>query len=116
MNKNNNVCYTGFNSVKTGNYTKKKYLESMNKNFKKECSVYMKSLKCKSCKKSIEMNTKEGRKQLKNKSYKMSKKTEDRLVKQISICKRCKNNKTKKCNLNNYILFSGAEIGKCEKI
>jgi hypothetical protein len=116
MNNNQTICYTGFNSVKSGNHTKKKYLEIMDRNFKKECSVYMKSLKCKSCKKSIEMNTKEGRKQLKNKSYKMSKKTEDRLVKQISICKRCKNNKTKKCNLNNYILFSGAEIGKCEKI
>ena len=110
------ICYTGFNSVKSGNHTKKKYLEIMNRNFKKECSIHMKSLKCKSCKKSIEMNTKEAIKQLKNKSYKMSKKTQDRLLKQISICKRCKNNKTKKCNLNNYILFSGAEIGKCEKI
>ena len=56
---NNKICYTGVNSVKTGNYTKQKYLEAMNKNFKKECSVRMKSLKCKSCIKSIEMNTKE---------------------------------------------------------
>ena len=44
----------------------------------------------------------------------MSNKTERKLVKQISKCKRCKNNKTKKCNLNNYLLFSGAELGKCE--
>jgi hypothetical protein len=119
MNKNNNICYTGFNSVKTGNYTKKKYLESMNKNFKKECSVYMKSLKCKSCKKSIEMNSKEVKKQinaqLKNKTYKMTNNTKKKLLKQLSKCKRCKNNKTKKCNLNNYLLFSGAELGKCKK-
>jgi len=40
----NNICYTGIGSVKTGNYTKKQYLEVMNKNFKNKCSVYMKSL------------------------------------------------------------------------
>ena len=118
MNKNN-ICYTGLNSVKTGNHTRKQYLEIMNKHFKKKCSVYIKSLKCKSCKKSIEMNSKEVRKQLnaqlKNKSYKMSNKTEKKLVNQISKCKRCKNNKTKKCNFKNYILYSGAEIGICEK-
>ncbi len=115
----NNICYTGIGSVKTGNHTKKQYLEVMNKNYKKECSVYIKSLKCKSCKKSIEMNTKRVKKlinaQLKNKTYKMSNKTEKKLLKQISKCERCKNNKIKKCNLKNYMLFSGAEFGKCEK-
>jgi hypothetical protein len=119
MNKNNNICYTGLKSVKTGNYTKQKYLEAMNKHFLKKCSVYIKSLKCKSCKKSIEMNNKEVKRQinaqLKNKTYKMTINTEKKLVKQISKCKRCKNNKTKKCNLNNYLLFSGAEWGKCEE-
>ena len=63
------------------------------------------------------MNSKEGKKQinaqLKNKTYKMSSKKEKELLNQISKCKRCKNNKTKKCNLKNYILFSGAEFGKC---
>lgn len=118
MNKNI-ICYTGVGSVKTGNHTQKQYLEVMNKNFKKKCSVYIKSLKCTSCKKSIKMNSQELKKQinakLKNKTYKMTINTEKKLLKQISKCKRCKNNKTKKCNLNNYILFSGAEFGKCEK-
>lgn len=113
----NNICYSGLNSVKTGNYTKKAYLEAMNKHFKKECSVYIKSLKCKSCKKSIEMNTKEIKKQinskLKNKTYKITKNREEKLLGQIVKCKRCKNNKTKKCNLKNYMLFSGADLGKC---
>jgi len=45
----------------------------------------------------------------------MSSKTEKKLLKQKNQCTRCKNNKTKKCNLNNYLLFSGAELGKCEK-
>ena len=118
MNKNN-ICYTGIGSVKRGNHTRKQYLEVMNKNYKKQCSVYIKSLKCKSCKKSTEINTKEVLKQLKaqfkNKTYKMSNKTERKILDQSSKCKRCKNNKTKKCNLNKYILFSGAEFGKCEK-
>jgi hypothetical protein len=118
MNKSNNICYTGLNSVKTGNYTKKTYLEAMEKNFKKECSIHLKSLKCKSCKKSIKMNSKEVRKQinakLKHKTYKMSNTTEKKILKQMSKCKRCKNNKTKKCNLNDYLLYSGAEVGKCE--
>ena len=48
---NNNICYTGIGSVKTGNHTKKQFLELMNRNLKKNCSVYIKSLKCKSCKK-----------------------------------------------------------------
>jgi hypothetical protein len=115
MNTNNIICYTGVGSVKTGNHTKKQYLEVMNKNYKKNCSVYIKSLKCKSCKKRIEMTKKLMNAQLKNKTYKMSNKTEKKLLKQISKCERCKNNKIKKCNLKNYILFSGAEIGKCEK-
>ena len=114
-----NICYTGVNSVKTGNYTKKAYLEAMNKYFKKECSTYFKSLKCKSCKKSIELNNKEVKKhinaQLKNKTYKMSTNTEKKIIKQLIKCIRCKNNNPKKCKLNKYLLYSGAELGKCEK-
>ena len=76
----NNICYTGVGSKEDGNHTKEEYLEVMNKNFKKKCAVYIKSLKCKSCKKSIEMNNKEIKKQinaqLKNKTYKMSNKRE----------------------------------------
>jgi len=45
----------------------------------------------------------------------MSNKTERKITKQLSKCERCKNNKTKRCNLKNYMLFSGAEFGKCEK-
>ena len=115
----NNICYTGIGSLKTGNHTKNQYLEVMNKNYKKMCSVYIKSVKCKSCKKSIEINSKEVKKQIKaqlqNKTYKMSNKTEENLLKQMNKCERCKNNKTRKCNLKKYILFSGAEFGKCEK-
>ncbi len=120
MNKDDNICYTGIHSVKSGNYTKKKYLETMNKHFKKECSVYIKSLKCDSCKKSIKMTSKEVKKVLKafikKKTYKTTKNTQQKILKQLNKCRKCKNTKTKKCNFKNYILYSGAEFGKCEDL
>ena len=51
---------------------------------------------------------------LKNKTYKMSKKTEEKLVKQIFKCVKCKKNKTQTCDVKKYIEFSGANPGKCE--
>ncbi len=115
-----NICYTGVYSRKSGKYTRKTYLALMNKHFKKQCAVHKKSLKCNSCKKSKEMFTKETmkhfKKQLKDKTYKVkwSKKTEEKLVKQMNKCKTCKNKNLKKCDFNDYILFSGAELGKCQ--
>jgi hypothetical protein len=111
-----NIFYTGVGARKSGNHTKKQYLQVMDKHFKKDCSVYTKSLKCKSCEKSIKMSTKEIKKQLKahfkNKTYKMTTKTEKKIVKQMDLCKKCKNNKTKKCDFDEYIDFSGAEPEK----
>lgn len=119
---NNNICYTGIGSLNRSNHTKKQFLHIMDSNFNKDCSEYIKSLKCNSCKKSLEMNTREVKKQIKiqknksirNKSYKMTKKTEKKLVKQILLCRKCKNKNTKKCSFNNYIKFSGANIGNCK--
>ena len=117
MTTNDTICYTGVGAKKSGNHTEKEYLEVMNKHFKKDCSQYIKSLKCKSCKKSIQMTGKEVKKiinaHLKKKTYKISKTQNKKLLNQISKCKRCKNKNTKKCNLKKYILFSGAEMGKC---
>ena len=115
----NNICYTGIGSKKSGNHTRRQFLQTMEKNFKKKCAVHMKSLKCNACKKSITMNSKEVRKQIqaqmKNKTYKMSKATEKRLVKQMKKCDKCKNRKLKKCSIDDYIIFSGAEYGSCEQ-
>ena len=117
MNKNNNICYTGVGSVKSGNHTRKKYTAVMNKFYKKECPMYIKSLKCKSCKKMKEMIKKIHKKTMKadlnNIPYKIQNKTQQKLLKQANNCIKCKKNTTKKCNLENYILFSGAEYGKC---
>lgn len=86
-----NICYTGIGSLKSGNHTKKQFLKIMNKDSKKECSIYNKSLKCKSCK-NIKMNIKNKIKmlQLKNKSYKITTKTERKLLKNMNRCNYCK--------------------------
>ena len=114
------ICYTGLGAKKNGDHTEEEYLDVMNKTFKQECSVYIKSLKCKSCKKSKKLNGKEIIKQLKaqskKKTYKMSKKTEEKFVKLMDKCTQCKYKKIKKCKLENYIEYSGAELGKCKKL
>jgi hypothetical protein len=112
MNKNN-ICYTGVGSIKSGNHTKKQYMKVMNKHFKNDCSVHIKSLKCKSCKEAKkQMQTMFNNASNKMTNNKMSNK-KTKLQKQMSKCEKCKNNNTKKCNLKNYLLFSGAEVGKC---
>jgi CBS domain-containing protein len=114
------ICYTGIGSRKNGNHSRKQYLNVMNKHFKKDCSKYFKSLKCKSCKKYKEMGSKTAKKfinaHLAKKTYKMSKKTEEKLVKQMEKCNSCKNKKTRKCDFKKYIEFSGANLGKCKDI
>jgi hypothetical protein len=111
------ICYTGIGSRKSGNHSKKQYLNIMNKHFKEDCSKYTHALKCKSCKKYKEMATRNAKKQMKvqlaKKTYKMSKKTEEKLAKQMKKCLLCRNKKTRKCDLKKYIEFSGAVLGKC---
>lgn len=107
---NKNIYYNGIGALKSGKHTEKEFMKIMNKEFKEKCAVHKKSLKCKPCKKSVEMTNKEVKKQLKNKTYKMSKKTEKKIVKQMDRCRRCKTKNTTKCDLEDYILYSGAEM------
>ena len=78
----------------------------MNKNYNKECSVYKKSLKCKACKK----YSKTYKITNKNKTYKIKKNDREKL---FMSCLRCKTKNLQKCNEKDYLLFSGAEMGKC---
>ena len=60
----------------------------MNTTSKKECYDYMKSIKCKSCKKSLEMDYNQAKKQKKAQlKNKMSNMTERKLIKQLNKCK-----------------------------
>ncbi len=117
MNKNmDNICYDGIGANKTGNHTRKQFLAIAN-TFKHECSRYVRSLKCKSCKKSRELNTKQVYKQInatrKNKIYKMSKKVEKKLLEYMHKCNQCKSKNLKPCTVDKYLAYSGATAGKC---
>jgi hypothetical protein len=115
----NTICYTGIGARKSGKHTVAQYLKVMDKTSLKDCPVYFKSLQCKSCKKKRELNNKLTKKYIKNKSYKMSKKTTKQLAELYLTCEKCKNKKTKKtkkCNLKKYIEYSGAVPGLCSKI
>jgi hypothetical protein len=42
-------------------------------------------------------------------------KKEAELVKQINKCNRCQSKNTRRCNFDDYISFSGAELGTCSE-
>ena len=96
MDKINIIRYTGFKARKDGNHTRKQFLSIMDKNFKKDCSTYIKSLTCKSCNKLKKM--------VKAKNF------NNQTMKQLAKCKKCKNTNTKQCDFKKYIEFSGAKI------
>jgi len=114
------ICYTGIGARKSGKHTKKQYLDVMNKNFTRSCATYTKTLKCKSCKKMRSMISGLLKKSIKaskkKKTYKMSKKSSSKLRNTAYNCKKCQNNKPKQCDLDDYILFSGAVKGECDKM
>ena len=111
-----NICYTGIGSL-GGNHTRKEFLDVMTKHFAQKCSQYTKSLNCKACKQVKKQTTNEVWKQIeahkKNKTYKISKRTENSIKKLRLKCDKCRNKNTRKCKLKEYIDFSGAEVGKC---
>jgi len=93
-----NIRYTGLGARKDGNHTRKQFLSIMDKNFKNDCSVYIKSLKCKSCKKLKKMVK--------------TKKFNNQTMKQLAKCKKCKNTNISQCDLKKYINFSGAIVSQ----
>ena len=107
-----NICYDGLGARKSGTHTRKQFLSIMDKQFGTKCSVYKKSLKCKPCKKYRQMVNKEARKTIRaaklKKMYIMSKKTENILLRHQKKCDTCKNKHTTKCDLKDYIEYSGA--------
>ena len=109
-----NICYTGVGSKKNGNYSLKNFFSLMEKNFKKECSRFLQSKKCKPCKKVKNMSKKYLKKMKSKKATSKSlDKYEKKLDKEILKCEKCKNKNNVKCNIKNYIDYSGAKYGRC---
>ena len=112
--KDNSFCYDGIGALKSGTHTRKQLLNVMNKNFKQRCPEYIKSLRCKSCKQHTLIWKRINKKSKKNPDYVLSPKLEKKTDSIYEQCKRCKKT-SKKCNLKQYLLFSGANVGKCVK-
>jgi len=111
------IYYTGVGSKKNGKHTVEEFLDIMNKNYNIKCSEFLIDLDYKPCKESKEIQSKtvaynikhhkpilnkNGTKLKTNKSKKYKK-----LLRQCNQYK--KNTRKRKCNLEEYINFSGAE-------
>ena len=97
-----NIYYTGIGSKKSGKHTEKEFLNRMNKTSKKQCVDYISDRKYKPCKKSRKM---------KSKVFfinDMSKKNRNAYNKLVNKCDTYKKTQRKKCNLAEYINYSGA--------
>jgi hypothetical protein len=95
------IYYTGIGAKKSGKHTIKEFLDIMNKTANIECSDYMAKLEYKPCGTSAKMQS--------TIVLSKSKKNHKRYKKLVNKCQTYKKTKTRKCNLDEYITFSGAE-------
>lgn len=109
------VCYTGYGALPSGNHSHKQYMQVMQKHFGSECPTYIKSLTCDPCNQLREFDKKIMKKMKKNKSYKLTMRERNKILDVSKKCWRCKNKGTKKCTVQEYIDFSGAYPGKCDR-
>jgi len=101
------IYYTGIGSKKTGKHSVKEFLDIMNKNFNIECTEFLPELDYKPCREYAEMNSMPIFDKNTNKLKTNTSKKYKKLFKQCVKYK--KNTKKRKCNLEEYISFSGAE-------
>ena len=94
------IYYTGLGAKKSGKHTIKEFLDIMNKKFDIQCSDYMTQLEYKPCGTSAKMQST---------IFFGSKKNQKRYKKLVNKCQTYKKTKTRKCNFDEYITFSGAQ-------
>ena len=113
--KSKKICYTGIGATKKY-HTKKEFLALMNKTAKKECSRFIGGKQCSSCKKmrrewrkflkNIKKSKKNPKFKMSNEEFELFDKNQDKLEQD---CRKCKNKNKKKCSLNEWMEYSGAE-------
>lgn len=107
------IYYTGFGAKKSGKHTVKEFLKIMNENFKIECSEFLPNSNnpCVEVKKMVRKEMKYNMKHNKPLiGYTRTKKNEKKYKNLLNRCvKYRKTAKIRKCNLDEYIKFSGAE-------
>jgi hypothetical protein len=101
------VCYTGIGARKSGNHSTKQFMK-IAKSFSKDCTHFIARKKCGVCKK----HTRTMMKYL-NKGGVTNAKNEKTLKQLKKKCNACTKKKSRKCNLQNFIEYSGAVPGKC---
>jgi hypothetical protein len=99
------IYYTGIGAKKSGKHSTKDFLNIMNKKFNIKCSEFLPEIDYKPC---FENKSKELYMNL-NKTKKNTRKYKN-FKNQVNQCKKyIKTAKKRKCNLDEYIKFSGAE-------
>ena len=111
------IYYTGVGSKKNGKHSVEEFLDIMNKNYNIKCSEFLSDLDFKPCREYKEINSKilmyniKHNKPILNKNgTKLKTNKSKKYKKLLKQCIKYKNNTRKrKCNLEEYINFSGAE-------
>jgi hypothetical protein len=111
------IYYTGVGSKKNGKHSVEEFLDIMNKQFNIECSEFLPDLDFKPCRQYKEMdsktmayNIKHDKPLLNKNGTKLKTNSSKKYKKLLKQCIKYKKNTTKrKCNLEEYINFSGAE-------
>jgi len=109
------IYYSGIGAKKSQKHTVKEFVKIMNKHFNIECSDYIHELTYKPCVEHKKMNNKIMKKYKKTFSEYNKNKNNKTVKKYNNLVKKCykslfsENTKKAKCNLDQYIDFSGAE-------
>ena len=114
-NNTKKICNTGVGARSSGKHTPKQFLKAMQsrKDFVDECPTFTESLSCDSCKKRNELWSKNYVKQQiaekQKKEYKMSDSMNRRIKRYQQKCETCSKKRKKECNLEEYVVFTGAD-------
>ena len=108
------IYYSGVGAKKSGKHTMQEFLKIMNKNFNVECSAFLPEQDYKPCTEYKEMNRKAMEYNIKHKkptfTYNRSKKMNAKYKRLLNKCNKYRKTvKKRKCNVDEYIEFSGAE-------
>jgi hypothetical protein len=108
------IYYTGLGAKKDGNHTVDEFLKTMDTHFYKDCaehmSQYISDDNYKPCLKYKELNLKAMKYNLKhNKPCIRSKSTEKKYKNLFNKCLKYKKSRKKRCDLDEYVRFSGAK-------
>ena len=100
------IYYDGIGAKKSGKHTVNEFLKIMNKHFNIECSEFLPGLEYKPCVEYKALN----RKMMEANNFTITKKEAIKQQKRMNKCNKYKKTvKKRRCNVDEYIKFSGAQ-------